>query len=327
MKLIYLFIAGFINTVLFAQVPNANYLTALATADSLYLEKQYKAALGIYQQAGADYPNDVRWPHRYNTACFWALLGEKDSAFALLNTIADKDGYTAYGNTFIDKDLASLHSDVRWQSFIEKVRNNRNKKIAKPNYELINELDDIRAKDQALRRELQDVEDKYGWESKELKALWDTIANLDSLNFVKVSNMIDKYGWLGPNVVGAEGNSTLFLVIQHGEIEEQEKYLPIMREAVKNGNAQGWDLALLEDRVAIRHGKKQIYGSQITKYKEEPAFVAPLEDPDNVDKRRAAMNMPPLASYVSRWGIKWNVKQYKRKLPYYIKVQQKTLAQ
>ncbi|SKB74926.1 hypothetical protein SAMN05660226_02969 [Parapedobacter luteus] len=34
------------------------------------------------------------------------------------------------------------------------------------------------------------------------------------------------------------------------------------REAVK-GNANELDLALLEDRVALRQGKKQIYGSHM----------------------------------------------------------------
>jgi len=36
-----------------------------------------------------------------------------------------------------------------------------------------------------------------------------------------------------------------------------------MREAKKNGKAEGRDLALLEDRIAIGQGRRQIYGSQI----------------------------------------------------------------
>lgn len=321
MKILHLLIACLLSVSLYAQILAPEYLAAISTGDSLYLEKQYQTALNIYKAAALKYPKDVRWPHKYNTACFWALLGNADSAFALLNIIAFNDEYTSYSNTSIDKDLALLHSDPRWPVFIAKVRDNRNKKITNPDYALIEELDDIRAKDQQLRRDLQDVEDKYGWESKEVKALWDTIGKLDSLNFIKVKSIIDKHGWVGPSVVGFEGNSTLFLVIQHGKIDEQEKYLPLMREAVKNGNAQGWDLALLEDRVAISRGRKQIYGSQITKYKDIPAFVAPLDDPDNVDKRRASMNMPPLATYASQWGISWNVEEYKQNLHRYIEVQ------
>ena len=32
--------------------------------------------------------------------------------------------------------------------------------------------------------------------------------------------------------------------------------------------------------------------------------VSPLEDPDNVDKRRAEVGLGPLADYVSNWNIK-----------------------
>jgi len=89
-----------------------------------------------------------------------------------------------------------------------------------------------------------------------------------------------------------------------------------MREAVKHGKAQASNLALLEDRVALGQGKKQIYGSQIGRDPETQLYyVSPLEDPDNVDKRREAVGLQPLAEYVSRWQIKWDVEQYKKDLP------------
>jgi hypothetical protein len=42
--------------------------------------------------------------------------------------------------------------------------------------------------------------------------------------------------------------------------------------------------------------------------------VRPLEDPDNVDKRRAEVGLEPMVDYVSRWEIKWDVEQYKKDL-------------
>lgn len=89
-----------------------------------------------------------------------------------------------------------------------------------------------------------------------------------------------------------------------------------MREAVKNGNANGADLALLEDRVALRTGKKQIYGSQIWRDPETGKFhVMPLDDPDNVDERRAAVGLGKLQDYISIWGVKWDAEEYKKELP------------
>lgn len=46
----------------------------------------------------------------------------------------------------------------------------------------------------------------------------------------------------------------------HSELAVQEKYLPMMRESVENRKAFAGNLALLEDRVDVSHGKKQIYG-------------------------------------------------------------------
>ena len=43
----------------------------------------------------------------------------------------------------------------------------------------------------------------------------------------------------------------------------QIKYLPIIRDAVKNENTLPRDLAIFKDRVALIQSERQIYGSQI----------------------------------------------------------------
>ena len=90
----------------------------------------------------------------------------------------------------------------------------------------------------------------------------------------------------------------------------------MMRAAVAKGDAEPADLALLEDRVALGEGKRQIYGSQIGRDPDTGEFyVSPLEDPDHVDERRRAVGLEPIADYVSNWDIIWDVKAYKADLP------------
>lgn len=99
-------------------------------------------------------------------------------------------------------------------------------------------------------------------------------------------------------------------------MKTQQKHLPMMREAVKNKNATGTALALLEDRVALEEGKRQVYGSQIGRDNEtNKNYVLPLDDPDNVDKRRAEVGLGLLAEYVKSWDIILNVEEYKKQLP------------
>lgn len=170
--------------------------------------------------------------------------------------------------------------------------------------------------DQRYRNQIHYVETKYGRNSKEIEALYKNMHDGDSINLIQVKSILQQYGWLGYNEIGSQANTALFMVIQHSDQATQEKYLPMMREAVKNGNAKANGLALLEDRVAIEQGRMQNYGSQVlwsdisNKY-----FVLPLNDPDNVDKRRAAVGLQPLSEYVSNWNIKWDVEQYKKDLP------------
>jgi hypothetical protein len=63
-------------------------------------------------------------------------------------------------------------------------------------------------------------------------------------------------------------------------------------------------LALTEDRIAMREGKKQIYGSQYTTDMiTGKNSLYPIEDEADVDKRRKAMGMIPLAEEAKSMGI------------------------
>jgi len=291
-----------------------DYSVFIKKADSLYHQKEYKKAAITYSEGFKTMGWKGKQNDRYNAACSWALAGEPDSAFFQLDNVATKANYADYKHINTDPDLNSLHSDKRWAPILEIIKQNKIREEA--NKPLITALDTIYTEDQKYRQQVEEIQQKYGRDSKEVQSHWKLINEKDSINLIKVRNILDKYGWPGTDVVGQQGSITVFLVIQHADLATQEKYLPLMREAVKNGKAQAGNLGLLEDRVALRQGKKQIYGSQIgwdptsKKY-----YVSPLEDPDNVDERRAKIGLQPLSEYVSRWQIKWDVEQYKKDLP------------
>ena len=86
----------------------------------------------------------------------------------------------------------------------------------------------------------------------------------------------------------------------------------MLRDAVKSKKANPQDLALMEDRVAVRQGKKQIYGSQIHTNPETGEYiVAPLLNPVKVNERRKTIGLVPIEHYVMRWNINW-IKELKR---------------
>ncbi|MCE3278422.1 MAG: hypothetical protein K0S44_613 [Bacteroidetes bacterium] len=182
---------------------------------------------------------------------------------------------------------------------------------------IIQQLLRIDELDQRYRNQMGSVQSRYGGDSKEMKELYKAMKSADSLNLIKVEYILSKYGWLGVNEIGSQCNTTLFMVIQHSDQPHQEKYLPIMRLAVKNGKAQAHHLALLEDRILLQQGKKQIYGSQLSwNLKTNQYYLAPLEDPDNVDKRRKEAGLEILSDYIKNCcDLTWDVEQYKKELP------------
>jgi hypothetical protein len=112
-------------------------------------------------------------------------------------------------------------------------------------------LELIGVEDQTLRLLLPHVTKKFGRESKEYKYIWSQINRQDSICVNKLTQILKKHGWLGKSKVGVKANQTIWLIIQHSELEIQEKYLPLLKESVANGESEGWHLAFLEDRILM----------------------------------------------------------------------------
>lgn len=317
-QLFIFFIIAFLSNTSFSQNEMTEYYMHVKKADSLYQKKNYESAAIAYKKAfesidGKAFSND-----RYDAACTYALINDSESSFFHLFLLAEhKDiKFNNYNHIINDSDLNSLHNDKRWKSLLNIIKKNKEESEKHLDKSLVALLDTIYQEDQKYRIELDKIEDKYGWESDEVKKQWQIISEKDSLNLIKVKNILDNKGWLGPEIIGLQGNSTLFLVIQHSGLETQEKYLPMMREAVKRGKAEPSSLSLLEDRVALGKGKRQIYGSQIGRNEETgDYYVLPLIDPDNVNKRRGEVGLGTIEEYISIWNITWDVEDYKIKKP------------
>lgn len=129
---------------------------------------------------------------------------------------------------------------------------------------------------------------------------------IDSCNLVYVENLIKLVGWPGKSMIGAKGNNTVFLVIQHADLDVQEKYLPLLMHSVNEGESRECDLAYLIDRVYMRQGKKQVYGSQVVPNKITGAMeFYPIEDEENLNSRREKAGLQPIEEYAKYFGIEY----------------------
>jgi hypothetical protein len=168
------------------------------------------------------------------------------------------------------------------------------------------ELEIILKQDQQGRAMIDSVQQKFGIESKELIQLMESISLNDSINLQRIAAIITQYGWPGKSLVGDKANRTVFLVIQHAELESQKKYLPLLSESVAKGESSAGHLAYLEDRILMREGKAQIYGTQIVTDEATGKWkIYPIEDEEHVDERRIKIGLKPLAEYVKQFGIEY----------------------
>jgi len=258
---------------------------------------------------------------------FVAYVKEQTPEYqSIIRNIKDKDWKNAYDGLYelisqdnlvneikCDSRLILLHSQPEWLDILNKIDSIQSGEYTN----LKHDLYEIQQEDQSIRLLLLESYKKYGIDSQMSQNIRTYMDSIDNLNSIKIQSIIDRYGWLGKDKLGENGNETLFLCIQHcDDLALQNKYLPILKKAVENGNAEPWHYAFLADRILMNKGEKQIYGTQkiISKIASE-SYIVPLKDPDNVDKLRAEIGLEPLSESLKEEGIDWNLEEYKKNLP------------
>ncbi len=177
--------------------------------------------------------------------------------------------------------------------------------------ELLPALDTLYKEDQSNRLKYVELTTNKA-PKKAIDSIYAIIKQKDAANLIKVTKILSQYGWLGPQDVGMDRSQALFLVIQHADLKTQQKYLPMIKKAEKEGKTFSSNLAILQDRIAMREGKKQLYGSQRFQDKTTGIrYIYPMIDPDKLDQRRKLMGLQPMKEYETGW----DVNEYKKKLP------------
>ena len=127
--------------------------------------------------------------------------------------------------------------------------------------------------------------------------LWAKVAKIDADNTEWLKSIVTKQGWFTYSNVGIDGGDAAWLMIQHADADPsfQRQCLDLMTGLPRDEVSQE-SVAYLTDRVLIKEGKKQIYGTQFV-VRDGEWVPAELDDVENVDTRRAELGLPPLAEY------------------------------
>jgi len=281
----------------------------LAKADSLRGIGELKNAIEVFAENFEADPENRS--NTYNYACALSLDRQVDTAFHYLNIATAKDSSVQALN---DPDFYFLIENDKWKLLEDRLVNNVEAKFGKyENIELSKKLWNMKIKDQAFYYHIDVADKQLGRHSPIVAALWELKSKINDKNHKEITDIIDKHGWPKKSVVKGSAASTVFLIIQHSDIETQKKYLPMMREAADAGEASWSSLALLIDRTNLREGRKQVYGSQIHRDDDGSFYVKNLEEPEYVNQRRKEVGLGPIENYVKNWNIVWDVEQKEKK--------------
>lgn len=130
-------------------------------------------------------------------------------------------------------------------------------------------------------------------------AMWAPLMAMDDKLLAELLPMVPAEGWFRKSVYGEQAANAAFLIIQHSDLEQWRRFVPVLEPLVAEGEVDGSQYGLMYDRLALNEGRPQRYGTQMTC--KNGKFVVDwdnIEDPDNADARRAAMGFAgTLAEY------------------------------
>ncbi len=119
-------------------------------------------------------------------------------------------------------------------------------------------------------------------------AIFAEIQAHDEHDLAALKSMLPTTGWFRVSDVGKRAATSAFLIAQHAsDLPFQKEVLTRMEPLFGTPELEGQFYGLLYDRVALREGRPQTYGSQVDCVS---GHYAPthLIDPEHVDERRKA---------------------------------------
>lgn len=159
-------------------------------------------------------------------------------------------------------------------------------------------LRNVRESDQSARLAMIELTRSDQLDIDAVLAAQTKIEEVDSTNQVIVARLLDN-GW--PQGLSEEANNAIWLVIDHAPIDYQLRYMPLIEEQVATDAISKSQYATLFDRIRMRQGKPQRYGTQTVQRRsaEQNAsiYVWPVENPRKLNRLRRAMGLTPIKRY------------------------------
>ena len=139
---------------------------------------------------------------------------------------------------------------------------------------------------------------------------------MDESNAIRLEKIVDEYGWPGIDIIGFHPCGDMFFIIQHQDVEIQERYLPLIEKQFEKGNFLFGAYAMLLDRISMSKNHEQLYGTQTCyDYETKTSYICPISNPDQLNLRRYELGLDSFEKAVLRSNETWDIEEYKKNLP------------
>ena len=205
-----------------------SYSDYILQADECYSRSDFAGASAAFEKAFAT-GGDVQGSHLYNAACVAALAGQPDVAFQRLNRRLAQDADWYVSDPYRDSDLASLHTDPRWQTYCDTIAARRDRIEVNYDKPLRQQLQKIAQSDQDVRYAFLSAINADPRDQQVVDSLLREMVRIDSINQMAICDILDTRGFVGKDKVG-DACGAFWTIIQHAPLELQRKYFPTFVE-------------------------------------------------------------------------------------------------
>ena len=252
-----------------------DYWRLIFHADSLYEQGRYDDAIRVYTEAFAD--DRYIFPSKLSSVAYKLRMVDKDEAAYKF----DKHRIR------MEKDYYQMPDSATVPSYEDEF----DKRAVIYNYDLSlkNHLEEMLERDQAYRTQWILSRQLHHEETQDDIALRLRADSIDSLNQVEIRQILKEHGFPKKTEVGTSACEAAWIIIQHAPLDVQKEYLPILERAATEGNIQAALVATLHDRIDVREGHPQKYGTQ-----RNSNGLCPLLNEKMVNQWRKEVGLPPL---------------------------------
>jgi VWFA-related protein len=157
---------------------------------------------------------------------------------------------------------------------------------------------ELRARLLTLKEKTQQSFQNTIAEGGEAAALLKQVRTSRAENTAQLCPILKEFGWPNAELVGRDGVAAAFYLLRNSSsFELQRDLLPVIIAATKKGEIARADFAGFIDRLRLRAGLKQLFGTQAT-IQNGFLVLYPIEDEARVDERRRQYDLKPLSEYI-----------------------------